>query len=252
MGECCLDLHRYTEAKEAFQRLLALLPTSAVGAQLFKRTGEAELQAKVTSAAVSVETPKPKKVTPIHQPQQKQPRREGRFIGDEIPWIDEAVEKTSRQITDQQVSSELRPQQKGAMEQPKEVESQQTVSVEDYFVEKSKETAPSQAIEVGEEQQSRESEIGLEQLIQRLEGAKIPPVRESPDAFNQPLEHSTEGMQKPKTMVSETLASVYEMQGQFAQAIEAYQMLMETKPRDRAKFEKKIAAVKEKMKQQEL
>ena len=78
----------------------------------------------------------------------------------------------------------------------------------------------------------------LEELAQRLEKVRTP-VTEEPDGIT--TRGAAEGVEP--TMVTETMARIYEQQGFTEQAIKAYRQLARVKPEKRDEFERRIAAL---------
>ncbi|MFM8473813.1 MAG: hypothetical protein ACKOBV_09890 [Candidatus Kapaibacterium sp.] len=78
----------------------------------------------------------------------------------------------------------------------------------------------------------------LEELAQRLEKVRTP-VTEEPDGIT--TRGAAEGVEP--TMVTETMAKIYEQQGFTEQAIKAYRQLARVKPEKRDEFERRIAAL---------
>lgn len=65
--------------------------------------------------------------------------------------------------------------------------------------------------------------------------------------FYSPIKKAKESLSKDTLIYSETLASIYELQGNFSLAIEAYEQLCLSNPKKRIIFAKKIESLKEKL-----
>lgn len=94
-----------------------------------------------------------------------------------------------------------------------------------------------------------EGDAELEQLIRSLKGAKIPPLSET-DVL-EPLVEEPEEKTQPPPIITETLASIYTDQGGYEEAIAAYKVLMQQRPEEKEKFEKKIQDLQGKIKERD-
>lgn len=83
--------------------------------------------------------------------------------------------------------------------------------------------------------ESKRSLTALEELAKRLEHAKIPVIEE---------EKTLPSPSFMPSVVTETMADIYEQQGAYAQAIKAYQVLARNNPDRLEYFESKIAQLR--------
>jgi tetratricopeptide (TPR) repeat protein len=93
-----------------------------------------------------------------------------------------------------------------------------------------------------------ESESSVEFLLRQLQGAKriVPPA---PDA--QATEEQPPPLEAPTTrIVTATLAEIYANQGQYREAIKAYRTLLEQRPEEAHRYEKRLADLEELAKMQ--
>ncbi|HET7153177.1 MAG TPA: tetratricopeptide repeat protein [Candidatus Kapabacteria bacterium] len=91
---------------------------------------------------------------------------------------------------------------------------------------------------------TEEDETALGKLARELEGAKIPAIDQSaplPPLLKEEIAQPATG-----TLVSSTLAGIYEKQGAYDDAIQAYTALAAQTPAMREEYNKKIEALKEK------
>jgi tetratricopeptide (TPR) repeat protein len=94
---------------------------------------------------------------------------------------------------------------------------------------------PKQLVSLQRSDESKRSLTALEELAKRLEHAKIPVIEED------------KTLPSPSFMpsvVTETMADIYEQQGAYAQAIKAYQVLARNNPQKLEYFESKIAQLR--------
>jgi len=94
---------------------------------------------------------------------------------------------------------------------------------------------PKQLVSLQRSDESKRSLTALEELAKRLEHAKIPVIEED------------KTLPSPSFMpsvVTETMADIYEQQGAYAQAIKAYQVLARNNPEKLEYFESKIAQLR--------
>jgi len=92
-----------------------------------------------------------------------------------------------------------------------------------------------QLVSLQRSDESKRTLTALEELAKRLEHAKIPVIEED------------KTLPSPSFMpsvVTETMADIYEQQGAFAQAIKAYQVLARNNPEKLEYFESKIAQLR--------
>jgi len=92
-----------------------------------------------------------------------------------------------------------------------------------------------QLVSLQHSDESKRTLTALEELAKRLEHAKIPVIEED------------KTLPSPSFMpsvVTETMADIYEQQGAFAQAIKAYQVLARNNPEKLEYFESKIAQLR--------
>jgi len=94
---------------------------------------------------------------------------------------------------------------------------------------------PKQLVSLQRSVESKRSLTALEELAKRLEHAKIPVIEED------------KTLPSPSFMpsvVTETMADIYEQQGAYAQAIKAYQVLARNNPEKLEYYESKIAQLR--------
>jgi tetratricopeptide (TPR) repeat protein len=93
-----------------------------------------------------------------------------------------------------------------------------------------------------------ESESSVEFLLRQLQGAKkiVPPTPDAPggEEYVAPSEGPT------TRIVTATLAEIYANQGQYREAIKAYRTLLELRPEEAARYEKRLADLEELAKMQ--
>jgi tetratricopeptide (TPR) repeat protein len=96
--------------------------------------------------------------------------------------------------------------------------------------------------------EEKDESAELEALAKSLEGAKIPRMSETeiPDPFLEETEEDS-----PPAIISETLASIYESQGGYEEAIAAYKVLIEQRPKEKGRFKKKIEELQQKIKERD-
>jgi predicted Zn-dependent protease len=94
---------------------------------------------------------------------------------------------------------------------------------------------------------SNEKESTVEFLLRQLqESRKIPPLAEkTPPATG-------DGTAVSRSIVTATLAEIYVNQGEYKEAIEAYKTLMDQRPGESKRFEKRIAELEELWRQHQL
>ena len=93
-----------------------------------------------------------------------------------------------------------------------------------------------QVVSLQRSDESKRSLTALEELAKRLEHAKIPVIEE---------EKTLPSPSFMPSVVTETMANIYEQQGAFAQAIKAYQVLARNNPEKLEYFESKIAQLRQ-------
>lgn len=84
-----------------------------------------------------------------------------------------------------------------------------------------------------------------EQLVEEF-AQPNPKITERKE-FYSPAKMAQESLNKDSLIYSETLANIFELQGNFSQAIEAYEQLSLSNPKKRIIFAKKIGVLKEKL-----
>jgi tetratricopeptide (TPR) repeat protein len=93
-----------------------------------------------------------------------------------------------------------------------------------------------------------ESESSVESLLRQLQGAKrIVPAGPEAQAAEEQLASSEAA---PTRIVTATLAEIYANQGQYREAIKAYRMLLEQRPEEAHRYEKRLADLEELAKMQ--
>ena len=95
--------------------------------------------------------------------------------------------------------------------------------------------------------ESNEKESTVEFLLRQLQESRktVPPAEKTPSATG-------EGAAGSGSIVTATLAEIYVNQGEYKEAIEAYKTLMDQRPGESERFEKRIAELEELRRQHQL
>ncbi len=248
LGKCYLALNENSKARLAFSQAIHLAPFNQVARKLLDDvpfvTDEQEQSPQETAPAVEqtvVETqpaaepaveeaapnePVVEELSTAVQPVVEEPLNE-------IPAAVEeptAIEQSAAGFPDLAASDQLPPIDEYLQQHTSEESGEKLMSLDEYL--QGAASAPAQQAQATE----------LDTLAAKLENAGhiTPPEPElaRPHEESSPLE---------STVITPTLAEIYASQGEYGAAIQAYEILIFSKPNDRERFEKRIKELQAKL-----
>ena len=230
LGKCYSALNENSKARLAFAQALHLAPFNQLARKLLDEipfTADEPIQ---TLEIESTDTTPPAAETAVQEeplPMQNvdEPQLTTEPIA-EAPVEEEAVQETVQQ---------------GIVETPP-VESAELSSVDEYIQQHSANAGTEKLVSLDEYLDQAAEPTGLDSLATQLENAgRIVPQEPEPSLSpeeNAPLD---------SIVITPTLAEIYASQGEYGAAIQAYEILIYSKPSERERFEKRISELQAKL-----
>jgi tetratricopeptide (TPR) repeat protein len=230
LGKCYSALNENSKARLAFAQALHLAPFNQLARKLLDEipfTADEPIQ---TLEIESTDTTPPAAETAVQEeplPMQNvdEPQLTTEPIA-EAPVEEETVQETVQQ---------------GIVETPP-VESAELSSVDEYIQQHSANAGTEKLVSLDEYLDQAAEPTGLDSLATQLENAgRIVPQEPEPSLS------SEESAPLDSIVITPTLAEIYASQGEYGAAIQAYEILIYSKPNERERFEKRISELQAKL-----
>ena len=230
LGKCYSALNENSKARLAFAQALHLAPFNQLARKHLDEIPFTPDEPIQTLEIESTDTTPPAAETAVQEeslPMQNvdEPLLTAEPIA-EAPVEEEAVQETVQQ---------------GIVETPP-VESAELSSVDEYIQQHSANAGTEKLVSLDEYLDQAAEPTGLDSLATQLENAgRIVPQEPEPSLSpeeNAPLD---------SIVITPTLAEIYASQGEYGAAIQAYEILIYSKPNERERFEKRISELQAKL-----
>jgi len=230
LGKCYSALNENSKARLAFAQALHLAPFNQLARKLLDEipfTADEPIQ---TLEIESTDTTPPAAETAVQEeplPMQNvdEPQLTTEPIA-EAPVEEETVQETVQQ---------------GIVETPP-VESAELSSVDEYIQQHSANAGTEKLVSLDEYLDQAAEPTGLDSLATQLENAgRIVPQEPEPTLSPE------ESAPLDSIVITPTLAEIYASQGEYGAAIQAYEILIYSKPNERERFEKRISELQAKL-----
>jgi len=230
LGKCYSALNENSKARLAFAQALHLAPFNQLARKLLDEipfTADEPIQ---TLEIESTDTTPPAAETAVQEeplPMQNvdEPQLTTEPIA-EAPVEEETVQETVQQ---------------GIVETPP-VESAELSNVDEYIQQHSANAGTEKLVSLDEYLDQAAEPTGLDSLATQLENAgRIVPQEPEPSLS------SEESAPLDSIVITPTLAEIYASQGEYGAAIQAYEILIYSKPNERERFEKRISELQAKL-----
>ena len=230
LGKCYSALNENSKARLAFAQALHLAPFNQLARKLLDEipfTADEPIQ---TLEIESTDTTPPAAETAVQEeplPMQNvdEPQLTTEPIA-EAPVEEETVQETVQQ---------------GIVETPP-VESAELSSVDEYIQQHSANAGTEKLVSLDEYLDQAAEPTGLDSLATQLENAgRIVPQEPEPTLSPE------ESAPLDSIVITPTLAEIYASQGEYGAAIQAYEILIYSKPSERERFEKRISELQAKL-----
>ena len=230
LGKCYSALNENSKARLAFAQALHLAPFNQLARKLLDEIPFTSDEPIQNPEIESTDTTPPAAETAVQEeslPMQNvdEPQLTTEPIA-EAPVEEETVQETVQQ---------------GIVETPP-VESAELSSVDEYIQQHSANAGTEKLVSLDEYLDQAAEPTGLDSLATRLENAgRIVPQEPEPSLSpeeNAPLD---------SIVITPTLAEIYASQGEYGAAIQAYEILIYSKPNERERFEKRISELQAKL-----
>jgi tetratricopeptide (TPR) repeat protein len=235
LGKCYSALNENSKARLAFAQALHLAPFNQLARKLLDEipfTADEPIQ---TPEFESTDTTPPAAETAVQEESLSmqnvaEPQLTTEPIA-EAPVEEEAVHETVQQT------------ETGIVETPP-VESAELSSVDEYIQQHSANAGTEKLVSLDEylDQATEPEPTGLDSLATQLENAgRIVPQEPEPSLSPE------ESAPLDSIVITPTLAEIYASQGEYGAAIQAYEILIFSKPNERERFEKRISELQAKL-----
>ena len=230
LGKCYSALNENSKARLAFAQALHLAPFNQLARKLLDEipfTADEPIQ---TLEIESTDTTPPAAETAVQEeplPMQNvdEPQLTTEPIA-EAPVEEETVQETVQQ---------------GIVETPP-VESAELSNVDEYIQQHSANAGTEKLVSLDEYLDQAAEPTGLDSLATQLENAgRIVPQEPEPTLSPE------ESAPLDSIVITPTLAEIYASQGEYGAAIQAYEILIYSKPNERERFEKRISELQAKL-----
>ncbi len=261
LGKCYLALKENSKARIAFSQSLHLAPFNQVARKLLDEvpfTGEEPVEppeAEATETAPpEIQTqpsPEPQEIPePIQEEavQVQEPAAIEEQVPVQIPEPESIPADESSPVFSaaEEVPQEVAREEKSATAELPIVEPAELPGVEEYIQQHSANSGTEKLITLdeylGNAAEPPPPTTELDSLAAQLEKAEriVPPEPE-------PEPSSTEAAPLDSVVITPTLAEIYASQGEYGAAIQAYEILMLSKPDEQERFEKRIKELQAKL-----
>jgi tetratricopeptide (TPR) repeat protein len=230
LGKCYSALNENSKARLAFAQALHLAPFNQLARKLLDEIPFTSDEPIQNPEIESTDTTPPAAETAVQEeslPMQNvdEPLLTAEPIA-EAPVEEEAVQETVQQ---------------GIVETPP-VESAELSSVDEYIQQHSANAGTEKLVSLDEYLDQAAEPTGLDSLATQLENAgRIVPQEPEPSLSPE------ESAPLDSIVITPTLAEIYASQGEYGAAIQAYEILIFSKPNERERFEKRISELQAKL-----
>ncbi len=235
LGKCYSALNENSKARLAFTQALHLAPFNQLARKLLEEiplTADEPIQ---TPEIESTDTTPPPAETTVQEetfpPQNVDEPQPGTEIIVEAPAEEEIVQEPIQQT-------------EAAIVETPPVEPEQLPEVDEYIQQHTANAGTEKLVSLDEylNQAAAPEPTGLDSLATQLENAEriIP---QEPEPSTSPEESAP----LDSIVITPTLAEIYASQGEYGAAIQAYEILIFSKPDERERFEKRISELQAKL-----
>ena len=230
LGKCYSALNENSKARLAFAQALHLAPFNQLARKLLDEIPFTSDEPIQNPEIESTDTTPPAAETAVQEeplPMQNvdEPQLTTEPIA-EAPVEEETVQETVQQ---------------GIVETPP-VESAELSSVDEYIQQHSANAGTEKLVSLDEYLDQAAEPTGLDSLATQLENAgRIVPQEPEPTLSPE------ESAPLDSIVITPTLAEIYASQGEYGAAIQAYEILIFSKPNERERFEKRISELQAKL-----
>jgi len=238
LGKCYTALNENSKARLAFAQALHFAPFNQLARKLLDET------------PFSAEEPVPVQETPLAEPE---PVAVEPAIQEEpSPVIEEPPASMSPEplsLPAEEPVQEFAQQPEPEIPPPPAAEPGELPGVDDYIQQQSAQTGNEKAVTLdeylaGQAEPPAPETAELDSLATKLENAgRIVPEQPEPEPEPAPEESAP----MDSVVITPTLAEIYVSQGEYGAAIQAYEILIYSKPNERERFEKRISELQAKM-----
>lgn len=230
LGKCYSALNENSKARLAFAQALHLAPFNQLARKLLDEIPFTSDEPIQNPEIESTDTTPPAAETAVQEESLPMQNVDEPLLTAE-PIAEAPVEEETVQETVQQ----------GIVETPP-VESAELSSVDEYIQQHSANAGTEKLVSLDEYLDQAAEPTGLDSLATQLENAgRIVPQEPEPSLSpeeNAPLD---------SIVITPTLAEIYASQGEYGAAIQAYEILIYSKPNERERFEKRISELQAKL-----
>ncbi|MGA7160016.1 MAG: hypothetical protein WBZ48_03375 [Bacteroidota bacterium] len=249
LGRCYLATNENSKARLAFAQALHLAPFNQFARKLLD---EIPLTAEETPLATEGESPGvlPAEVEPqssLESPVAEVPIQEQTLPTQTLEELSEVAENLSVVSAPEEVAGETVQQQEANIADTQPIETAQPPSVEEYIQQHSDNIGREKPLSLDEylnqaAQPAAPEATELDSLAAQLENAGHIVPREP-----EPSISPEESAPLDSIVITPTLAEIYASQGEYGAAIQAYEILIFSKPDERERFEKRISELQTKL-----
>ncbi|HTR80407.1 MAG TPA: hypothetical protein VMM58_02175 [Bacteroidota bacterium] len=249
LGKCYLALNENSKARLAFSQAIHFAPFNQVARKLLQEipaSAEEPIAPVVEEPAAQVQPPveeiaAPEPVAPEIVPQEH-------VLPQEEPLPQEAVSEPEPMLPPPVAEEPVQEhvvEAAPAVEEVPPAEAGPLPGVDEYIQERARLLANEKLISLdeylgGATEAPKEPTTELDTLAEKLENAPriVPPEPQPSPQDASPLD---------STVITPTLAEIYASQGEYSAAIQAYEILILSKPDDRERFEQRIKELQAKL-----
>ena len=249
LGRCYLAMNENSKARLAFSQALHLAPFNQFARKLLDET---PLTAEEPLLTTDVESPGAPPAEVEQQPSLESPVAEVPVQEEPLPAqsleeLPEVAENLSAVSAPEEAAGETVQQQEANIAEVPPAESAQPANVDEYIQQHSGNVGSEKLLSLDEylnqtPQPAAPEATELDSLAAQLENAgHIVPQEPEPSA------RPEESAPLDSIVITPTLAEIYASQGEYGAAIQAYEILIFSKPEERERFEKRISELQTKL-----
>ncbi len=237
LGRCRLALKEKAKARTAFQRAVQLSPFNQVAKTLLAEIPDnaADEVRAIEDEFLTVNTPV-QDPSEISQPLPERASAEGKKISSSEETQSPQTENGQTVVgTHQEITAAFPPLDEYLLKKLEIEQAGNTLSLDEYLGVPSSSVKPDHIEAIADQLQN------AGRIVPRIEDAR------GDDAAPVPEESSNESPSAEPNIVTPTLAEIYVSQGMYSAAIQAYEILILSKPDERGKFEQRIKELQAKL-----
>ncbi|MGA9405647.1 MAG: hypothetical protein WBW71_00815 [Bacteroidota bacterium] len=249
LGRCYLALNENSKARLAFAQALHLAPFNQLARKFLDEIPPASDEPSLTTESESVEVLLPAVETQLslESPVAEVPVQEETFPTQNMEEPSQSAENFSAASAPEDVMQESAEQKEPNLVETPPIETAQLPGVDEYVQQHSESTGVEKLMSLDEylgqaSTPATPEAAGLDSLASQLENAeRIVPQEAEPSASPE------ETAPLDSIVITPTLAEIYASQGEYGAAIQAYEILIFSKPEERERFEKRITELQAKL-----